>query len=279
MICASTAESRRTIMVSGYSLPHASAYDRRRRRRHHRGVVGNRRGDRSRIRPPRLPIGASGPPAAAFGTWRKNSPAGRTCCPPISPTATNARPCSTRWLRSVSSRTSWSTTPAHHAGPGRRGESRGRTRPDRVDVAAVVDLCSRSVPSMVKRGRERCSTSHRSARSAPCPARRRTVPPRRVLSYTQAMREELRGAGVTAAALCPGPCERPSAGSGIPEEEARSRCRNSCGRSDAVAKAAVDGLASGKGVIIAGLPQRVASCSTIVSRAGLDAAHGAQPPA
>ena len=48
-----------------------------------------------------------------------------------------------------------------------------------VDVAAVVDLCSRFVPGMVKRGRGAVLNVASVGAFGPCPARRRTARPRR----------------------------------------------------------------------------------------------------
>ena len=82
-----------------------------------------------------------------------------------------------------------------------------------------------------------------------------------VLSYTQAMREELRNTGVTAAALCPGPVYTGFLeAEGIPDEEGEKALPKFLWQhADAVAKVAVDGMASGKGVIVPGAANRIAS--------------------
>ena len=82
-----------------------------------------------------------------------------------------------------------------------------------------------------------------------------------VLSYTDAMRQELRGTGVSAATLCPGPVRTGfGEGMGIPDEEAeKSLPKFLWKEADAVAKAGIDGLASGKRVIVPGAPNRVAA--------------------
>ena len=75
-----------------------------------------------------------------------------------------------------------------------------------VDVAAVVDLCTRFVPSMVNRGRGAVLNVASVGAFGPVPGQASYGAAKAfVLSYTEAMREELRGTGVTAAALCPGP--------------------------------------------------------------------------
>ena len=82
-----------------------------------------------------------------------------------------------------------------------------------------------------------------------------------VLSYTQAMREELKGTGVTAAALCPGPVYTGFLeAEGISDEESEKALPKFLWQhADAVAKIAVKGLASGRGVIVPGLPNRIAA--------------------
>jgi short-subunit dehydrogenase len=131
-----------------------------------------------------------------------------------------------------------------------------------VDVAAVVDLCSRFVPGMVKRGRGAVLNVGSVGAFGPVPGQASYGAAKAfVLSYTQAMREELRGTGVTAAALCPGPVRTAfGEAAGIPQDEAeKSLPKYLWKEADGVARAAVDGLASGKGVIIPGAPNRIAA--------------------
>jgi uncharacterized protein len=131
-----------------------------------------------------------------------------------------------------------------------------------VDVAAVVDLCSRLVPGMVKRGRGAVLNVASVGAFGPVPGQASYAAAKAfVLSYTDAMRQELRGTGVTAAALCPGPVRTGfGAAAGIPDEEAeKSLPKFLWEEPDHVAKTAVDGLASGKGVIIPGMVNRVAA--------------------
>lgn len=131
-----------------------------------------------------------------------------------------------------------------------------------VDVAAVVDLCSRFVPGMVERGRGAVLNVASVGAFGPVPGQASYGAAKAfVLSYTQAMREELKATGVTAATLCPGPVKTGfGEAAGIPDEEAeKSLPKFLWEDADAVAKIAVDGLASGKGVIVPGVPNRIAS--------------------
>ena len=131
-----------------------------------------------------------------------------------------------------------------------------------VDVAAVVDLCSRFVPGMVQRGRGAVLNVASVGAFGPVPGQASYGAAKAfVLSYTQAMGEELRGTGVTAATLCPGPVKTGfGEAAGIPDEEAeKSLPKFMWEDADAVARVAVDGLASGKSVIVPGVPNRIAS--------------------
>ena len=89
-----------------------------------------------------------------------------------------------------------------------------RSDPDReinmveVDVVAVVDLCSRFLPGMVERGRGALLNVASTAAFQPLPGQAAYGAGKAfVLSYTQSLAGELRGTGVTATTLCPGPVD------------------------------------------------------------------------
>ncbi|KLO32242.1 SDR family NAD(P)-dependent oxidoreductase [Mycobacterium haemophilum] len=131
-----------------------------------------------------------------------------------------------------------------------------------VDVAAVVELCSRFMPGMVDRRRGAVLNVASMAAFGPLPGQAAYGAAKAfVLSYTYSLRGELRGTGVTATALCPGPVDTGfSDAAGFTKEEAE----NSLPRvmwvpADQVAKAGIDGLAAGKAVVIPGRVNRVAS--------------------
>ena len=131
-----------------------------------------------------------------------------------------------------------------------------------VDVSSVVDLCSRFVPGMVDRGRGAVLNVASVGAFGPVPGQATYGAAKGfVLSYTEAMSEELRGTGVTAATLCPGPVRTGfGEGMGIPDEEAEKSLPKFLWKEAAdVAKIAVDGLASGKRIIVPGAPNRIAS--------------------
>jgi short-subunit dehydrogenase len=117
-----------------------------------------------------------------------------------------------------------------------------------VDVAAVVDLCSRFLPGMVDRHRGAVLNVASMAGFGPLPGQAAYGAAKAfVLFYTHSLRGELGGTGVTATALCPGPVDTGfGEAAGFTKEEAE----NSLPRvmwvpADQVAQAGIDGLAAG----------------------------------
>lgn len=131
-----------------------------------------------------------------------------------------------------------------------------------VDVAAVVDLSTRLVPGMVARGRGAVLNVASVGGFGPVPFQASYGAAKAfVLSYTEAMREELRGTGVTASVVCPGPVRTGfGAAAGIPDDEAEKMLpRFLWEQADTVARVAIDGLAGGRPVIVPGAPNRAAA--------------------
>jgi uncharacterized protein len=147
-------------------------------------------------------------------------------------------------------------------GPVAKSDPEAELKLVEVDVCAVVDLCTRFVPSMVARGRGAVLNVASVGAFGPVPGQATYGAAKAfVLSYTEAMRQELRGTGVVAATLCPGPV-RTGFGerAGIADDEAEKSLPKFLWKdADEVAKAAVDGLAAGKGVIVPGALNRIAS--------------------
>ena len=72
----------------------------------------------------------------------------------------------------------------------------------------MAHLCSRFVPGMVERGAGAVLNVASTAAFQPLPGQAGYAASKAfVLSYTQALGQELKGTGVTATALCPGPVE------------------------------------------------------------------------
>jgi short-subunit dehydrogenase len=131
-----------------------------------------------------------------------------------------------------------------------------------VDVAAVVDLCSRILPGMVERHRGAVLNVASMAAFGPLPGQAAYGAAKAfVLSYTHSLRGELKGTGVSVTALCPGPVDTGfGEAAGFTKEEADSALPRVMWVSAAdVAQAGVDGLAAGKAVVVPGRVNQVAS--------------------
>lgn len=137
-----------------------------------------------------------------------------------------------------------------------------------VDVVAVADLCSRILPGMVERGRGAVLNVASTAAFQPLPGQAGYGAGKAfVLSYTQSLAGELRGTGVTATTLCPGPVhtgfgER----AGFSKEDAEAALPAVMWVSaEDVARSAVDGMAKGRLVVIPGKVNRVAAALSQVT--------------
>jgi hypothetical protein len=76
----------------------------------------------------------------------------------------------------------------------------------RTNVEAIVDLCSAYVPTMVARGRGAVLNVASVAAYQPIPRQSTYAATKAfVLSFTEGLHVDLKGTGVTATALCPGP--------------------------------------------------------------------------
>jgi short-subunit dehydrogenase len=131
-----------------------------------------------------------------------------------------------------------------------------------VDVLAVADLCTRFLAGMVQRGRGALLNVASTAAFQPLPGQAGYGAGKAfVLSYTQSLAAELRGTGVSATALCPGPVDTGfGEAAGFSKEDAESALPSFMWvDAKAVAKAAVDGMAHGRLVVIPGVANRVAS--------------------
>lgn len=131
-----------------------------------------------------------------------------------------------------------------------------------VDVASVADLCSRFLPGMTARRRGAVLNVASTAAFQPLPGQAGYGACKAfVLSYTQSLVGELKGTGVSATALCPGPVDT---GFGEAAGFAKGDAENALPpmmwvTADVVAKTAVDGMAKGQMVAIPGVANRVGS--------------------
>lgn len=147
-------------------------------------------------------------------------------------------------------------------GPVRAADVEAELRMVRVDVEAVVDLCARFVGPMVDRGRGAVLNVASTGAFQPLPGQAGYAASKAfVLSYTDALHGELKGTGVTATSLCPGPV-RTEFGekAGISQEEAESALpRFMWETAEDVARAAVAALDKGRAVVIPGTANRVSA--------------------
>jgi short-subunit dehydrogenase len=137
-----------------------------------------------------------------------------------------------------------------------------------TDVVAVVALCSTFVPGMVERGRGAVLNVASTAAYQPLPGQAAYGASKAfVLSYTHALRGELRGTGVSATVLCPGPVDTEFARTaGLGDDEAASALpRFMWVAAGDVAKAAVDGLARGRAVVIPGATNRLTAAGAYLT--------------
>ena len=144
-------------------------------------------------------------------------------------------------------------------GPVHRSDPAGELNMIEVDVAAVADLCSRFVPGMVERGSGAVLNVASTAAFQPLPGQAAYGASKAfVLSYTRSLSAELKGTGVTATVLCPGPVETGfGEAAGFTKEETEESLPAFMWVAAAdVAKSAVDGLDKGTLVVIPGFANR-----------------------
>ena len=147
-------------------------------------------------------------------------------------------------------------------GPVHRSERAAELAMIRTNVEAVVDLCTLFVAGMVTRHRGAVLNTASTAAFQPLPGQAGYGASKAfVLSYGHALGAELRGTGVTVTTLCPGPVETGFAeASGLTDDEAGEALPKFMWVPAAdVAKAAVEGLATGRPVVIPGAANRAAA--------------------
>ncbi|MDQ2678927.1 MAG: SDR family oxidoreductase [Actinomycetota bacterium] len=131
-----------------------------------------------------------------------------------------------------------------------------------VDVAAVVDLCTRFVPGMVERRRGAVLNVASTGAFQPLPGQAGYGASKAfVLSYTRSLGGELRGTGVSATTLCPGPVHTGfGQAAGLTSEESQGALPAFMWEPvESVAKCGVDAVAAGRPVAIPGPVNRVAA--------------------
>ena len=126
-----------------------------------------------------------------------------------------------------------------------------------LNVGAVVDLTSRFLTGMVDRGRGSVINIASTAAFQPLPGSAVYAASKSfVLSFSEAIRTELRGTGVTVTAVCPGPVKTEFtevAGFGGVEDRTPSAVWMSA---EEIAQHAVDGAANDRRVVVPGALNR-----------------------
>jgi short-subunit dehydrogenase len=127
----------------------------------------------------------------------------------------------------------------------------------RLNVEAVVHLCGRFVPEMVRAGRGAVLNVASTASFQPLPRQATYAATKAFVSaFTDGIYADLRGTGVTATCLCPGPVETEFPDSAGIEDAAEGLPSIFWTQSDHVAEEAVKGLERGKRVVIPGAINR-----------------------
>jgi hypothetical protein len=153
-------------------------------------------------------------------------------------------------------------------GPVHRGDPDAELRMIEVDVVALADLCTRFLPAMVDRGEGGVLNVASTAAFQPLPGQAAYGACKAfVLSYTRSLSGELRGTGVSASALCPGPVRTEFADvAGFAEQEAEGSVPSFMWESPQdVARVGVDALCSGRTVAIPGLPNRIGATAAALA--------------
>lgn len=149
-------------------------------------------------------------------------------------------------------------------GPIRASDPTAEIQMLRTNVEAPAHLCSLFVPGMAERGRGAVLNVASTAAFQPLPGQAGYGGTKAfVLSYTNALRGELAGTGVSVTALCPGPVETGfGQAAGLTDEEANgSLPKFMWVEATEVARAAVDGLEAGRRVVIPGRANKLGAAA------------------
>jgi hypothetical protein len=157
-------------------------------------------------------------------------------------------------------------------GPVHRADPDSELAMVRTDVEAVVHLCTLFLPGMVARRSGAVLNVGSTAAFLPIPGQAGYGASKAfVLSYSHALRGELRATGVTVTVLCPGPVDTGFAeAAGMTDAEMADAVPKVMWVSAAdVAKAAVAGMDANKAVVIPGLVNRLSAAASWHSPRGV----------
>lgn len=157
-------------------------------------------------------------------------------------------------------------------GPIQRADPMAELAMVRTDVEAVVHLCTLFVPGMVERRSGAVLNVASTAAFQPLPGQAGYGASKAfVLSYSHAIRAELRGHGVTVTALCPGPVSTgfAEAAGSSDDEFAQSLPRFMWVPVADVAKAALAGMDANRAVVIPGAANKASAVGGSLAPRGL----------
>ena len=130
----------------------------------------------------------------------------------------------------------------------------------RLNVEAVVDLCGRYVPEMVRAGRGAVLNVASTAAFQPLPRQATYAATKAfVLSFSDGLHADLMGTGVTVTSLCPGPVTTDFPDTAGIQDAAEGLPSVFWTQSPDVAEDAVNGLERGKRVVVPGALNRVSA--------------------
>jgi short-subunit dehydrogenase len=127
-----------------------------------------------------------------------------------------------------------------------------------LNCQTVVDLCARYTPGMVDRGRGAILNVASTAAFQPLPGQSTYAASKAlVLSFTEALHQELGGTGVAVSALCPGPVRTEFTHVAGIEDVERTTPSFLWSTAESVAEAGVRGLEANHRVVIPGAINRI----------------------
>jgi len=145
-----------------------------------------------------------------------------------------------------------------HAGRFQNLDGEVEARTVRVNCEAVVGLCGAFVPPMAERGRGAVLNVASLAGFGPVPRQTTYAATKAfVLSFSDALREDLHGRGVTVSALCPGPVDTDFFAAGGFEEAARRRPEFLFASAEDTARAGLRALEQGRRTEVPGAVNRI----------------------
>lgn len=146
-----------------------------------------------------------------------------------------------------------------------------------LNCGAVVDTCHAFVPGMLERGRGGVINVASMAAFQPLPYMTVYAATKAfVLSFSEALRQEVRSKGVQVLAVCPGPVDTPFFEATGSANLRKTVPRGTMVTVDDVVRATCDAFAAGKAVVVPGFTSKLLAAGTRLLPRSLLAAAGAR---